>query len=292
MSKEIFLKRYKELGEDPDFNIKVKQSIRVNALKISDEELVERLIKKVKLEKIKWLGNGYYSISKFSLASTNEYLQGYFYIQDAVAQIPVGVLNPKPIDTVLDMAAAPGGKTTQISSLMKNHGVVVAVDRDDRRLEALQNNIERLGCGNVIVYKKDARYIEDLGYKFDKVLLDAPCSGNFLSEKNWFAKRNIEDIKSRAKLQKKMIEAGINVLKKNGILVYSTCSLEPEENEEVVDYALKFGVELIDTGLDVGDSGLVEVFGKKLDDSVVKCRRFWPWKMGTQGFFVAKIKKL
>ena len=190
------------------------------------------------------------------------------------------------------MAAAPGGKTTQIAALMKNQGVLIAIDKEDKRLKALQNNIERLGCSNVIVYKKDGRDVKDFGLKFDKILLDAPCSGNYVTDKKWFDKRDMEGIQSRAKLQKQLVKSAIDVLKKGGILVYSTCSLEPEENEEVVEYALGFGVEVVDSGLDVGSEGLVEVFDKRLDGSISRCRRFWPWKAGTQAFFIAKLKKI
>lgn len=282
----FFLKRYKELGQEIDpSKIEIKQSIRVNTLKISEKELVARLkANKVKLTRIPFLDHGYFVESEFSLGSSPEYLQGYYFIQEAASQIPVKVLDPKQEELVLDMAAAPGAKTTQIVQQMQNKGKIVALDIEFKRLHALKNNLERMGAKNCIAYQKDAKYAADLGVNFDKVLLDAPCSGNFAADKDWLVKRTIEGVKNKAKEQKKLIEAAINVLKKSGILVYSTCSLEPEENEEVVEFALdNFDIELEKIDIGIGNPGLTE--RTKL------CRRLWPNKTGTQGFFVAKLRK-
>lgn len=287
MKTNVFLNRYKAWGNeiDPD-KVIVKPSLRVNTLKISENELVKRLKEKgVKLEKIKWLKNAYFYTSKFALASTPEYLQGYYYLQDAASQIPAMVLNPKPGERVLDMAAAPGGKTTQMSELMKNTGVIVALDVKNDRLSSLKNNIERMGCKNIIVYNKDANYASDLNMKFDKVLLDAPCSGNFCIDKDWFSKRRIEDFNEKAFIQRKLLSSGVRVLKKGGEIVYSTCSLEKEENEKVIEWAISnLGVELIEMTLDIGNAGL--------EEKVSVTRRLWPNKTMTQGFFVAKMAKI
>lgn len=194
------------------------------------------------------------------------------------------ILDPKPGEKVLDMAAAPGGKTTQISAMMKNKGLVVALDVKRERIISLKNNIERMGCKNVVVYNKDALYADDLNMKFDKVLLDAPCSGNFCIDKDWFSKRNVDDFDQKAFIQKQLLKSGVRALKKDGIIVYSTCSLEKEENETVVEWALaNLGVELIEVKLGVGDPGLT--------DSTSITRRLWPNKTMTQGFYVAKMAK-
>jgi NOL1/NOP2/sun family putative RNA methylase len=287
MKTNIFLKRYKEWGNEFDpANVKVKPALRVNTLKITEEELVKKLKGKgVKLSKVSWLKNAYFYTSDFALASTPEYLQGYFYLQDAASQIPAMVLDPKPGETVLDMAAAPGGKTTQLSMLMKNKGVIVALDVKSDRLSSLKNNIERMGCDNVIVYNKDANYANDLNMQFDKVLLDAPCSGNFCIDKDWFSKRKVEDFNEKAFIQRKLLQSGVRVLKQVGTIVYSTCSLEKEENEDVIDWAVStLDVELIDFKLDIGKAGLTET------TSIT--RRLWPNISMTQGFFVAKMIKI
>ncbi len=288
------LKRYSLLGEKfvPE-EILVRDALRVNTLKIREEELVERLkAKKVGLEKIPFAKHGYYYEAPFSLGATPEYLQGFFYLQDAASQLPVQVLNPEPGELVLDMAASPGGKTTQIAQWMENKGVIIALDSNALRLDALLNNIERLSVKNVLSYKKDSRFADDLNLFFDKILLDAPCSGNFCVEKDFFAKRSVEDFKDKARVQRDLLKAAFKCLKPGGVLVYSTCSLEPEENELVINWFLEnFSVSMASTSLNVGDSGLTNIFGVKLNSSLKLARRFWPHKTGTEGFFIAKLIK-
>jgi len=291
MEKADFFRRYTELGEMPK-EITLQSTLRVNTLKISDELLVERLKKKgILLKRLPYLAHGYEIIKqKFSVGAAIEYLLGYYYLHEAASQLAVQVLDPTPEERVLDMAAAPGGKTTQLGMVMGNTGVVIACDKG-RKIESLKNNLERMGVHNVLVYKKDARFVKDFGIAFDKVLLDVPCSGNFAVDEDWFSKRKIEDFEANAQLQKELIEAGLKVLKKGGELVYSTCSLEPEENELVINSFLEDGqVEIMDIEC-LGDPGLLEVFGKQLHPDIKKCRRLWPWKTNTQGFFIAKLKK-
>lgn len=284
-----FFKRYNEiLGDIRRLKeSKIPQTIRVNTLKISEKEFVERFSRKAKLEKIGFTDFGYRIKSNFSIGSTQEYLQGFYYIQEAAAQLPVKVLEPKGL--VLEIAAAPGGKTTQLAQYMKNKGEIIAVDIG--KLDALKNNLERCGVRNCIIYKKDGRHVADFGLKFDKILLDAPCSGNFVTDKKWFDKRSIKGIEERSVMQKALLAGALSVLKKNGVLVYSTCSLEPEENELVIDWALKsFRIKLEEVST-IGDPGIT-FFKRKLNSQIKKCRRLWPHKTGTQGFFIAKISKI
>lgn len=288
-----FLKRYKKILGDVSGLKKVKLSdtIRVNTLRISEKDFIKRFSKKAKLEKIVFTDFGYkVNNAKFSIGSTPEYLQGFYYIQEAAAQLPVKILEPKN-EFVLEIGAAPGGKTTQLAQYMKNKGKIVAVDIDNKRLMALKNNLERCDIKNCIIYKKDGRYISDFKLKFDKILLDAPCSGNFITDRKWFDKRTLEGIEKRSILQKALFASALSVLRKNGIIIYSTCSLEPEENEFVVDWALRsFKIRLEEVNT-IGDPGLV-FFKKSLNPEIRKCRRLWPHKTGTQGFFIAKIRKI
>jgi|FLOH01.1.fsa_nt_gi tRNA (cytosine40_48-C5)-methyltransferase len=291
----IFLRRYEKLGEvfDPS-KIELKRSLRINTLKINDSVLQSRLKKgKVTLTKIPFLKQGFFYEANFSLGATPEYLQGYYYLQEAASQIPAMVLDPQADELILDMSAAPGGKTTQMADNMGNKGIIIATDNNPYRLESLRNNIERLGVMNTIIYKKDARFVSDFGKEFDRVLLDAPCSGNFADEEKWFEIKSVEGFKDRARLQKELLKAAVRVLKKGGILVYSTCTLEPEENELNVNWLLgKYSDLTLETiNLSIGDPGLTDVFGEKLNPEITKCKRFWPHKTGTQGFFIAKIKK-
>jgi tRNA (cytosine40_48-C5)-methyltransferase len=285
--------RYTELCPGFALAKTVRPALRVNTLKVDEKSLVQRLKgKNVALEKIPFVRHGYWYESTFSLGATPEYLQGYYFLQEAASQIPADLLDPQPGETVLDMACAPGGKLTQLAAFMQGTGVLIGMDTDERRLLATRNNAARLGITNAILYKKDGRQAKELGMVFDRVLLDAPCSGNYVVEKGWFEKRHVTDFTNRAALQKELLRAGFTVLKKDGVLVYSTCSLEPEEDEMVVDWVVKeLGAVVEKTSLTVGDPGITTVFGKALDPSVGYARRFWPFKTGTQGFFVAKLRR-
>ena len=285
--------RYKEICSDFQQVQEVKRAIRVNTLKITDEKLVKRLTKKkVKLEKVPFLEHGYYSSADFSLSSMPEYLQGLFYMQDAASQIPVQMLELKPEEKVLDMCACPGSKTTQMAMAMKNEGVIVALDTNLQRLKVLQNNLERMGVSNVVTYKKDARFADDLGMKFDKVLLDAPCSGNYTQGSEWLEKRKPVDFKEKAKVQRQLFSAALKVLKPGGILIYSTCSLEPEEDEETINWALNRyeNIKLMELP-SIGSSGITSYNGQQMNPELSRCIRMWPHKTETDGFFLCCIKK-
>lgn len=291
-NKQFFINRYKQLGSG-FAEIQLKKSLRVNTLKITHEKFVERMTSiGVKLAKINFLQDGYYAESKFSLGAITEYLLGYYYLQEAAAQLPAQILESQANETVLDMCASPGGKTTQLAQLMHNKGTIVAVEQKQHRLEALKSNVERMGAENIIIYRTDVKNLQKSNTKFDKILLDAPCSGNYVTDKSWFQKRDITGIQKSADIQKQLLKTAINLLKTNGILVYSTCSLEPEENELNIQWLLNnFKVELQNTQLKVGDEGLTNVFGRKLSNEIKKCKRFWPHKTSTEGFFIVKVKK-
>lgn len=280
---DFFIKRYKEMGHDIDpEKISIRKSIRVNTLKISEEELLARLKIKMRLEKIRFTDAGYWADADFALSSTPEYLQGYYYIQEAASQLSSKVLSPEKEESVLDMCAAPGSKTTQLAQLMCNQGTIIALDSNNSRIIALKNHLERCGVKNCLVYHKDAIHADDINIKFDRILLDAPCSGNFTTDPDWFNKRDIEGIKTMARTQKLLLQTAVDLLKPGGVIVYSTCSLEPEEDEEVVEWALdNLGIMLEPTGLEIGEPGVT--------DRTVLCRRLWPDKSNTQGFFIAKL---
>jgi len=292
----IFLERYKKIfGNEfkKILDVKLKNAIRVNTIKISEKELIKRLrAENAKVEKILFTDYGYFVDSKFSIGATPEYLLGYYYIQEAASQLPVQILAPDKNDIVLDMAAAPGGKTTQISQYMENRGILIAIDKEEFRLKSLRNNLERCGIANCIIYKKDGQNVSDFGMRFDKILLDAPCSGNFVIDKKWFNKKSISGIKERAELQKKLLKSAVSVLKENGVLVYSTCSMEPEENEMVIDWALKnLLIKLEKIDLKIRAPPITEFEGNKFDSEIKKCIRIVPYENNTQPFFIAKIKR-
>jgi len=271
----------------------IPQYIRINTLKISPETLIKRLEeKKIQLKKVEYLDYGYEVLSSnFALASTEEYLQGFFYIQEAASQFPVQVLknyleNKSDLNFenkfLLDMCAAPGSKTTQISQIMNNKGNLIALDITPRRLIALKNNLERTDSKNVIIYNKNALFVNDLEYKFDSILLDAPCSGNYtLSD---YKQRSDDDLSQKSAIQKKLLKSGEGVLKNKGVLIYSTCSLEEKENEEVINWAIK------NTSLKLLD--INDYIKTKISDGLIKgTKRFFPHLNNTQGFFIALLKK-
>ncbi len=288
--KEFFVHRYERLGWKFE-DAKPRQAIRLNVTNVKGKNLEERLQTiGVQLEKVPFLETGYWvRKSKVSVGATAEYLLGLYSIQEAAAQIPATLFADLKGRTVLDACAGPGGKTVQLADLMGNTGVLVALDVKKRRLAALSNHLERCRVGNTIVYHLDARQASRLKLKFDRILLDAPCSGNFAGDRDWFKRRTLADVKRNAKLQREILAEAAECLRADGEIVYSTCSLEPEENEVNMDWATKhlnLQIEEVDCH---GQKGLTNVFGSHLDASVERCRRIWPAE--TQGFFVCKLKK-
>jgi NOL1/NOP2/sun family putative RNA methylase len=269
----------------------IKQALRVNTLRATAEELIHEMNQRgAFLQKIPFLENGYFAKASFSLGATPEYLLGKYYLQAPLSQLVCEILRPAKTSRVLDMASAPGGKTTYLATMAK---IVVALDNDASRLASVRNNVERLGLTNVICVKKDARFAADLNMKFHFVLLDAPCSGNFCSEENWFGRRKIEDIKNNARVQRELIRSAHQCLEPGGKLVYSTCSLEPEEDELIIDWALKKFPDftVLPLSLDIGDKGATHWSGENLDPRVAHTRRFWPHKTEMEGFFIALLHK-
>jgi NOL1/NOP2/sun family putative RNA methylase len=289
--KEFFVNRYRVLGWEFR-DVTPRQAIRVNSMNVKGFDLLERLNSLgVKLEEIPFARGGYWVVnSKFSVGATVEYLLGYYSIQEAAAQIPATLFADLKGKTVLDACAAPGGKTVQLADLMGNTGVIVALDINRQRLKALQNHLERCHVKNAVVYRLDARKASKLSLKFDRILLDVPCSGNFATDKFWFERRTLADVKRNAKLQREILAEAAKILMEDGEIVYATCSLEPEENELNIDWVVKnLGLETVEIEC-YGEEAPTEVFGKRLDDSVRNCRRIWPSEK-TQGFFVCKLKK-
>jgi tRNA (cytosine40_48-C5)-methyltransferase len=288
--REFFLRRYRELGwEHREPNL--RQAIRINTQNAYRKKIVERLkFRGIELEEIPFAKNGYWvAKSKFSVGAAPEYLLGFYSIQEAAAQIP-GALFHEPADkVVLDACAAPGGKTVQLADAMRNTGVIISLDVNRKRLIALTNQLERCRVRNTIVYEMDARRASEINLKFDRILVDVPCSGNFAADRNWFRRRTIKDVQRNAAVQREMLTECEKILKPDGELVYSTCSLEPEEDELNVDWAI--------TNLNLqtkpirccGQKGLTKVFGRELDPSVENSMRIWPGQ--TQGFFVCEFRR-
>lgn len=277
-------------------------TIRTNTLRTRRKDLAQALIARgVSLEPIgKWTNVGLQIFeSAVPVGATPEYLAGHYMLQAPSSFLPVMALSPEPNERVLDMASAPGGKSTYVSALMQNTGVVFANDANKARIKSLIANVHRLGCKNVVVCNYDGREFPKVLGGFDRVLLDAPCSGTGVISKDASVKVNktARDFALLSHLQKQLILCAIDSVTpasatSPGIVVYSTCSVTVDENEAVIDYALRKRphVELLDTGLAFGREGFTSFRGKVFDPSVKLTRRFYPHVHNMDGFFVAKLK--
>ena len=276
--------------------------IRTNTLRTHRRDLAQALINRgVTLEPVgKWTKIGLQVFeSQVPLGATPEYLAGHYILQAASSFLPVIALEPQEHERILDMASAPGGKVTHIAALMRNTGCIFANDSNKERAKALIGNIHRLGAKNTIVCNYDAREFPKVMGGFDRVLLDAPCSGTGVIAKDPSVKTNktSQDFLRLPHLQKQLLLCAIDSVdhssKTGGYIVYSTCSITVEENEQVVQYALnkRPNVKLMDTGIGFGKEGFVSYMNKKFHPSMKETRRFYPHAYNVDGFFVAKFKK-
>lgn len=301
----LFRERYgKLLGEEKDKFIEycvkpLRKSIRINTIKIDVEKCVKRLEEYGwSLKQIPWCETGFWVEygKDEQVGNTLEHFMGYYYVQEAASMLPPIILNPDKRDFVLDIAAAPGSKTSQLAALMNNQGTVIGNDVSVERIKILRFNLEKLGILNTIVTQMDGRLFSRFEEKFDSALVDAPCSSEGIIRKDWKAlsKWSIKFIMDMSHLQKQLISAAITATKWGGTIVYSTCTLAPEENEEVIDFAIKnFGVEVEKVAVNGLKTrpGIREWEDKKYDSQVKRCLRIYPHDNDTEGFFVARLIK-
>lgn len=265
------------------FNSKPKISFRVNLLK-TDPDSVERKLKseKIEFQKSRWLENFYTFSSAVDLDSLDILNQGLIYIQDESTALPVLLLNPKPGETVLDLCAAPGGKTIFMAEKMQNKGKIIALDKSLNKLKLISENCQRLGVKIVETKMGDGTKFET--EPVDKILLDAPCSGLGVLERNAEARwlKQEKDMDRLSQLQLTLLNNAKDLLKKGGIMVYSTCSLAKEENEMVVE---KFLQE--NKNFSLGDAA--ETVNPELTEN--KFVKTYPFSHNTDGSFAAGLKK-
>ena len=311
--KENFVKRMESLLGEKEakefFDIsytKTPISIRCNTLKIAVKDLKERL------ENYGWELRQPFAefpevmiidskLEPGELGKTKEHLLGYYYVQEISSMLPMLVLQPNAGDLVLDLCASPGSKTTQAAAMMENDGTIIANEINMGRIGILNSNLERCGVMNTIVTRKEGvalceRFLKKTQFRFDKILVDAPCSGEGTLRKSpkTFQMWNINMIKKIAGTQKRLAEAALRILKVGGTMVYSTCTLAPEEDEMIVDYLIRnFDIEVEKIVLSLKfRCGITEWNSVKLNKSVKNCLRLYPQDNNTDGFFVAKIRKL
>ena len=311
--KEKFVKRMEALlgvvGAKEFFDIsytRAPNSIRCNTLKISVNELKSRLENygwKLK-QPFKEFPEVMIIESKLEpgeIGKTKEHLLGYYYVQEISSMLPMLALKPEAGDFILDLCASPGSKTTQAASMMKNEGTIIANEVNLGRIGILNSNLERCGVMNTIVTRKEGvalceKFLKKTQFKFDKILVDAPCSGEGTLRKSpkTFLMWNPNMIKKIARTQRRLAEAACKLLKVGGTMIYSTCTLAPEENEMIVNYLLnKFDIKIEKLTLPLKfRCGVCEWEGEKLNKDVENCLRLYPQDNNTDGFFVAMIRKI
>lgn len=285
------------------FQTKRETTLRVNLIKISVNNFIEQAkIQGANLESVLWSDSAFIlrspTLREFS--ETSLYKSGHCYVQSFSSMLPPLILNPLPNETILDIAAAPGSKTTQIAMMMKNNGSIIANDSSHIRLYKLQANLEKLGVTNVTVRKGVGQTIwQEYPEFFDRTLVDVPCSmeGRIEStDPKTYSFWSTKKIKELVEIQRYLLKAAVSATKVGGTIVYSTCTLSPEENEGVVDWILrKEGdkVQIEDFSLpNVPFSSPIQSWNEKqFDTHISKTKRILT-SSTFEGFYIAKLKKI
>lgn len=271
-------------------NQEIFTAIRPNLIKISEEEF--RFLFKERVDnKVDWEYAFYLKDKKF-FSKSPLYHTGIYYIQEASSMLPVSVLDPKPGEKILDACASPGSKTTQIASRINNKGLIVANEIKSSRVGRLLENINRAGVKNSIVINSDIERLDFFDNYFDKALIDAPCSGEGMFKKDLDSLKiwtpNL--VRMLAGIQRKILSSVSNLVKIGGTIVYSTCTMSIEENEENIDWFIKnFPFELQD--IKYGKPGFISYKDKHFDENITKTKRIFPFFEKGEPFFVAKLIK-
>ena len=289
LEKQYGTKITKEIIEG--YQTKRKTTLRINTIKSNIEEIKKELEKeKIEYETIKWSKEALIikNADEKTIQEMEIYKNGKIYLQSLSSMLPPIILEPKEGTDILDMAAAPGGKTTQIAALTNNKAHITACEKNKIRAERLKYNVDKQGATCVFIMPKDARFIDDF-FSFDQILLDAPCSGsgtldyNDANVEKYFTEQLIE---RSSKTQKTLLSKAIKLLKPGHEMIYSTCSILDCENEDVVASVIKNGnIEIVPINFE----GMEElpILPTKIPGTLcVKPTELY------EGFFVAKIKVL
>ncbi|MEP0860401.1 MAG: NOL1/NOP2/sun family putative RNA methylase [Ignavibacterium sp.] len=278
-----------------------KDYVRVNTNKISVDVLQKLLIEKYKIttETVKNFPGALKVVSDEDdlIGKTVEQILGFYYIQGLSSMLPPIALNPTDKDLVMDLCGAPGSKTTQMAEMMNNRGTLIANEIDINRIKSLVFNLDRLNIINTGILNFKGELLSKVyDNYFDKILVDAPCSGLGIIQKKeevskWWS---LDHANRLHDLQTKLLVAAIKMAKVGGEIVYSTCTLSVEENEMVIDTILKnYPVEIVDVELPVKThKAFTEYDGIKLNSQIEKAARILPWEIESDGFFLVKLKKI
>lgn len=305
---ESFKQRMKEMLKDEyeafleSYDKKDKSGIRINTLKIGPEEFKE--LSDFKLSKIPWIEGGFFYDENDIPSKHPYYYAGLYYIQEPSAMTPAALFDVNPGDKVLDLCAAPGGKSTALAAKLQGKGVLVSNDVSNSRAKALLKNIELFGVRNAIVVSESTAKLAKTFYGyFDRILVDAPCSGEGMFRKQPAIIKNWEQYGTKyySDIQKSILPDAIKMLKPGGKLLFSTCTFSPEEDEETVGYILEnysemklcnaYNDDKKNLYKEIGfDTGHAEWMEKPIED-VDKCVRLWPHRLDGEGHFLAVFEK-
>lgn len=300
-----FKERYGQLVDDQDafFSSLLQQlpkSFRINPLKASPKTIEKRFKDYgIVLKQVPWYSDAFVS-KNYAIGNTLENFLGYIYIQELTSMLPPLILKTElqNAEFVLDGCAAPGSKTTQLAAFMENRGTIIANDINYNRIRALKFNIEKTGTLNAIITNLDLRFFPKREGGFDVILVDVPCSSEGTIRKNptmllkWLNQK--KRIPGYANLQQQFIVKAFDLLKPGGCLVYSTCTIAPEENEGVVNWLLERRPAKLDQ-INIPEMkltpGILEWNGEEYNPEIRKTSRIWPHHNDTDGFFLAKVRK-
>jgi NOL1/NOP2/sun family putative RNA methylase len=287
------------LGEDypafiASYDEPRRQGLRANRLKIDAAELEKRL--DTELSPVAWTEDGFYYPQGFRPAKHPYYHAGLYYIQEPSAMSPAVILQPRPGERVLDLCAAPGGKTVQLAASLENSGVLVTNDNNPNRVKALVKNVERYGLTRTIVTNETPdRLAAVFGEYFDRVLVDAPCSGEgmFRKEPDMVKSWSLSAVEVCTSMQQPILQDAARMLKPGGWLMYSTCTFAPEENEQMIAGFLESHPEFtlwpiaMHAGWDEGKPEWTNHQNNELEKTV----RLWPYKIDGEGHYLALLQK-
>ena len=289
---KILLNEYEEKNTNQIINgysANRPTTFRVNTSKTSVEHIKNKLNEQnIKFKQVTWNETAFIieNIKENEIKELDIYKNGEIYLQSLSSMIPPFVVNPKEGENILDMAAAPGGKTTQMANLSNNKAMITACEKNKIRAERLKYNLEKQGAGRVNVMMEDARRLSDF-FSFDKILLDAPCSGSGtinINDKNLEKYYTKELVERSIKTQKELLRKAVKIVKSKGEIIYSTCSILKEENEKIVEEILqKSNLEIVP--IDESQFKDIPLLPATIPGTICIC----PNEL-YEGFFVAKMR--
>ena len=300
MLPQEFLDRMRQmLGEEypafvESYEKEKYQALRVNALKADCKRLKEEAV--FSLEPVPWEPNGFYYGKEDAPGKHPYHEAGVYYIQEPSAMAPAAYLEAKPGERVLDLCAAPGGKTTQIASYMNGQGILISNEIHPARAKILSENVERMGIGNAMVTNESPQKLADtFSEYFDRIMVDAPCSGEGMFRKNEIAceEWSLENVEICAERQDEILDCAASMLKPGGRIVYSTCTFAPAENEGSISRFLErhSDFSIVDAERFKGMEGGVADWVDNPACGIEKTIRLWPNKLHGEGHYVAALQK-